>query len=138
MSEVFFTDRDLGKRFPDILSAAGLRVERHGDHFAPNAPDEEWLEHVGTRGWVALTHDGRIRYKPNEQAAVMKHRVRLLVVIGKAPFPDLARAFVQTLPRVRAFLEDREPPFIAKVFRGPQTQGSDEISPGRVELWHPK
>jgi hypothetical protein len=31
-SLVFFTDRDLGKRFPEILSDAGLTVERHADH----------------------------------------------------------------------------------------------------------
>jgi hypothetical protein len=28
MSRVFFTDRDLGKRFPEILRIAGLSVER--------------------------------------------------------------------------------------------------------------
>jgi len=40
---VYFTDRDLGKRFPEILAAVGLNVERHGDHFAPDTPDEVWL-----------------------------------------------------------------------------------------------
>jgi hypothetical protein len=66
----FFTDRDLGLQFPAILCHAGLRVERHADHFAPNCPDEEWLGTVAARGWVAITHDQRIRYKPNELAAV--------------------------------------------------------------------
>jgi hypothetical protein len=33
LSVVFFTDRDLGTQFPAILSAAGLRVEKHADHF---------------------------------------------------------------------------------------------------------
>ena len=46
MSVVFFTDRDLGNRFPDILSSAGLRVERHRDHFKPAISDEEWLAAV--------------------------------------------------------------------------------------------
>jgi hypothetical protein len=84
---VFFTDRDLGTRFPDILSSAGLAVRRHRDLFAPDCPDEVWLESIGRNGWIAVTHDARIRYKPNELAAVIRHRVRLLVVIGKAPFP---------------------------------------------------
>lgn len=30
----------------------------------------DWLSVVGERGWVALTRDTRIRYKPNELAAV--------------------------------------------------------------------
>jgi hypothetical protein len=79
-------------------------VERHADHFAPATPDAVWLEEVGRRGWIALTHDRRIRYKPNERDAVMRHGVALLVVIGAAPFSDLARAFVPTWPRVEQFL----------------------------------
>lgn len=90
MSRVFFTDRDLGTRFPDILRSAGLRVERHADHFRPDASDESWLADVGVKDWVVLTHDRRIRYKPNELAAVKRHRVALLVIVGQAPYPDLA------------------------------------------------
>jgi hypothetical protein len=60
LSVVFFTDRDLGLTFPAILRSAGLRVERHADHFAPDCPDEMWLRDVANRGWIAVTHDGRI------------------------------------------------------------------------------
>lgn len=49
MTWTFFTDRDLGKQFPQILRDAGLTVERHMDHFAHDAPDAEWLEIVGKR-----------------------------------------------------------------------------------------
>ena len=65
MSVVFFTDRDLGLQFPSILRDAGLSVERHADHFAPACPDDVWLGEVARRAWIALTHDTRIRYKPN-------------------------------------------------------------------------
>ena len=85
MSVVYFTDRDLGLRFPEILTTAGLTVERHRDHFAPDAPDEEWLAVAGARGWVALSHNSRIRYTPNEKQAVLSHPVRLLVIVGKVP-----------------------------------------------------
>lgn len=91
MSLVFFTDRDLGNRFPDILVSAGLRVERHRDHFPPDCADETWLRAIGEHSWVAITHDRRIRYKTNELEAVVQHRVALLVVIGKGRYPDLAR-----------------------------------------------
>ena len=84
MPTAYFTDRDLGKKFPDILRAAGLSVERHADHFAQDCPDPDWLREIGNRGWVSITHDGRIRYKPNELAAVVEHRVALLVMIGHA------------------------------------------------------
>jgi len=138
LSLVYFTDRDLGKRFPEILRLGGLTVERHTDHFAPDAPDEAWLEEVGKRRWIALTHDRRIRYKPNERNAVMRHGVALLVIVGAAPFPDLARAFVTTLPRVEDFLARHTPPFIAKVYRPlPAETAWQSATPGRVELWYP-
>ena len=90
MNRIYFTDRDLGKRFPDILAAAGLTVERHHDLFPPDGSDEQWLEHCGKNARIALSHNERIRYTPNELEAVVRHRVRLLIVSGKVPFPVLA------------------------------------------------
>ncbi len=137
MSFVYFTDRDLGKRFPEILRSGGLTVERHADHFAHDTPDETWLEAVGKRGWIALTHDRRIRYKPNERDAVMRHGVALLVIVGAAPFPDLARAFMTSIPAVQYFLRRHRPPFIAKVYRrSPADTARHGSAPGRVELWY--
>jgi len=70
LTRVYFTDRDLGKRFGEILRSGGLSVERRADHFAPDTPDEVWLAEIGKRGWIALTHDRRIRYKPTERDTV--------------------------------------------------------------------
>lgn len=138
MTFIYFTDRDLGNRFPEILKSAGVTVEQHKDHFASNAPDEEWLAGVSAHGWIALTRDRRIRYKPNELGAVIRHEVALLVIIGAAPHPDLARAFVATLPRVERFLARHEPPFIAKIYRpSPAETKRRADAPGRVELWYP-
>jgi hypothetical protein len=136
---VFFTDRDLGTLFPETLRLEGFSVERHRDHFAPECPDEEWLADIGRRGWVALTHDTRIRYKPNELGAVIRHRVRLLVIVGKAPLPDLAAFFVGTRRRIEGFLERTLPPFIARVYRArPDELAKNPGAPGRIEPWYPK
>jgi hypothetical protein len=97
-----------------------------------------WLAAVGARGWIALTHDQRIRYKPNERDAVMRHGVVLLVIVGAAPFPELAYNFVVTLPRVRRFLVRNRPPFIAKIYRPtPSRGGRPGPVPGQVERWYP-
>lgn len=139
MSRVFFTDRDLGKQFPEILAAAGLSVERHADHFKPDCPDDEWLEVVGKKGWVAISHDRRIRYKPNELDAVVRHRVVLLVVIGKTSFANLARNFVATAPAVFEFLDAHAAPLIAKVYRPiPSELAKNTNTSGSVLLWYPK
>ena len=135
----FFTDRDLGLQFPAILREAGLRVERHADHFAPNCPDVEWLEVVAQRGWTAVTHDTRIRYKPNELAAVDAHKVALLVVVGHARHVELAQSFVATADRIVRFVRNHEPPFIAKVYRPSRADfAKDACTSGRIELWYPR
>ena len=138
MSFVYFTDRDLGKRFPEILKSGGLTVERHADHFTHDTPDETWLEAVGKRSWIALTHDRRIRYKPNERDAVMRHSLALLVIVGTAPYPELASAFVASLPVIERFLHRHTPPFIAKVYRpSPAETALRSTASGCIELWYP-
>ena len=136
MSIVFFTDRNLGKQFPRILLEAGISVERHIDHFPDDAKDEVWLAEIGRRGWYAITHDQRIRYKPNEKAAVLQAGVGLFVVVGKVPFPDLARNFIATLPKIELFTKQYSRPFMAKIYR-PAEQNRDlqPDRPGRVEMW---
>jgi hypothetical protein len=138
LTVVFFTDRDLGKQFPGILRNAGLNVERHCDHFQPDTSDDTWLAVVGQRGWVALSHDKRIRYKPNERAAVLTHRVRLLIIVGTVPFPLLAESFVATRHRIEAFLDQHQTPLIAKVYRAsPKAIRKNPHAPGRVQYWYP-
>jgi hypothetical protein len=134
---IFFTDRNLGHHFPSILRDAGLSVEHHDKHFGENTRDEEWLEFVGARGWIAITRDARIRYKPNERAAVIHHRVALLVLIGTAPFPELARSFLASRSRIERFAQSHSPPYVAKLYRPSTTERAKRPdAPGRVELWY--
>lgn len=139
MSRVYFTDRDLGKQFPRILADAGIAVERHADLFPPDGSDEQWLEHCGTAGRVAITHNSRIRYVPNELAAVRRFKVQLLIVVGQAPSAELAHNFVRTLPRIESMLDEVRPPFILKVYRPTPAASTPTMAPaGRVEQWFPK
>jgi len=139
LTVVFFTDRDLGNTFPEILRANGFAVERHSDHFAPACRMRNGLAEIARRGWVAITHDTRIRYKPNELAAVIRHRVRLVVVVGKAAYSDLARSFVNTRTPIEAFIGRTSAPFIAKVYRPtPSEVAADPTARGRIERWYPR
>jgi PIN like domain len=138
-ARVWFTDRDLGKQFPRILAEAGLQVERHGDLFQPSGSDEQWLEHCGTNGRVAITHNSRIRYVPNELAAVKRFKVPLVVVVGQASNAELARNFVNTVRRVEAMLDVNPLPVILKVYRPtPSELAQAPQAAGRVEVWYPK
>ena len=133
---IFFTDRDLGRHFPELLRSAGLNVERHVDHFSDSAPDEEWIAAVAERGWIAITHDKRISRRPNEREAVFRAGLGLLIVVGAAPHAELATSFIATLPRIASFLGKHDPPFIARVYRPTPADVAKKRHPvGRVELW---
>ena len=69
----------------------------------------------------------------------MQHGVALLIVIGKLPYPELAKHFVATLPKIGAFLDKHTPLFIAKVYRpSPAELARNPSAGGEVTLWYPK
>ena len=99
MTREFFADRNLGRRFPAILAAAGITVHR----------------------------------------AVIDARATLLIIVGKAPFPAHAASFVNAIDKIIEFLDQHEPPLIAKVYR-PSAAGiaRNPNATGSVELWYPR
>lgn len=115
---VFFTDRDLGRQFPDQLRSHGLIIERHDEHFGPTVEDRVWLREVAERGWVAITRDARIRYSPLALDALMSAGARLFVIVGKMKTSlEAADLFIESLPGVMKVCESEAPPFIAKIRR---------------------
>jgi hypothetical protein len=132
---VLFTDRDLGRKIPDALSAAGFTVEQHDDHFGPRTPDAVWLREVGARGWLAFSHNKSIRYRSQERDMVMRAGVPLFLLIGAASHDELAVNLVQTMPKVLDLLVDHAPPFVAKIYRPSPVSQVRAGKPGRVELW---
>lgn len=64
--------------------------------------------------------------------------MRLLIAIGKAPFPDLARNFVASIGQIEAFLDVQKPPLIAKVYRpSPSDLLRNSAAAGSVLRWYP-
>ena len=122
----FFVERSLGgKTVPEQLAEAGLKVERHKDHFAHNAEDVEWLSVCGEREWVVLTKDRAIRSNELELKALINAGVATFVITSAGMSgEDAARAYLKALPRIARYIEHQTRPFIARV--------SPE---GEVTLW---
>ena len=80
----FFLDRSLGRhRVADVLRNSGWSLRTHHDVFADRdeeVPDVEWLEYCGRYGLPVLSKDRRLRYRPQEIAAIRRHRVRAFVL----------------------------------------------------------
>lgn len=141
---VFFIDADLSdKLFHEILEAAGVRCERHDDHFQPGTDDQEWLQKAGDMSWIVLSHNRKIRRVSAQTERLMEAGVRAFMLIGD-PFPnppgrrsaftqELAENFVRTLPQILRFLRRHPGPWIAKLYRPDALE--DPPGPGRIKMW---
>jgi hypothetical protein len=100
------------------LRQRGLQVEIHDAHFPQNAQDEDWIEKVGKSGWIVLTKDDRIRYRPAALAAYRRHKVRVFIFgSGEMKAQEMGEAFVKALPRIHRICRSQTPPFFARISR---------------------
>lgn len=84
-SITFFIDRCLGKKFiVETLKNAGISIEIHDDHFAPDAQDVDWMAQVGKKGWVVLTKDARIGRNSLEKIAVASAHIKMFTLASQS------------------------------------------------------
>jgi hypothetical protein len=114
---VFFIDRSLGvEPIRTALTNLGLVVEIHDDHFDRDEEDRVWLQTVGGLGWVVLTKDQRLRYRPLEIAALRASRARVFVpTAGNLRGGEIATAFVTALQEICRTLDSNQGPLIARI-----------------------
>jgi hypothetical protein len=79
----FLIDENLSVRFAESLRAIGQDIDHVTEVLYEGAPDTEVLEFAGTNGYFLITKDNRIRYKPNEKAALRRHQVGVFLLGGK-------------------------------------------------------
>jgi hypothetical protein len=102
----------------DKLRQSGAKVEIHDDHFPQDAADEHWIAKVGKKGWVVLTKDDRIRYRPAALDAYRRHEVRVFIFgSGEMKAQEMANAFVKALPIISRFAIRKTAPFFARISR---------------------
>lgn len=117
---------------PEALRMAGVEVRIHDDHFDPTTPDEVWLADAGQRGWVVLTKDDNIRRRQVAINAIVRNRVRTLVLpTGSLAGEEMAQIIVRALPRIRQLVIDFPPPFIAIVEHSRKVNRLNLKLPGR-------
>ena len=75
------------------------------------------------RRWVVLTHDKRMRHNRLEQDTIMSCQSRVIVISSGSTRAEMASLFLASMDRVLAFIQQHEPPFIARLYRN------------RIELW---
>ena len=110
----FFIDRSLARRdVAEALRFAGCDVHTHLEVYGErdeSVPDTEWLELCGHRGWVVLTMDRRIRWRPTEIATVRRYNVKLFALTsGNLSAAEQARRFIQHIEAIEVACESAAP-----------------------------
>src|SRR4051794_29830662 len=83
---MIFIDRSIPKGVADALKMVRNDVRWLEDDFSHDVTDPEWLRVIGERGWLVITRDKRIRYRPGEQRALRENDVGCFCLTqGKAP-----------------------------------------------------
>jgi hypothetical protein len=116
---VFFIDRSLGKiDVPNALRGDGYACRVHDDHFSQTTEDATWLRAVARHGWVVLTKDERIRFRPLEMQALTAAGIRAFVVIcGNVRGAQTAEILRKAMPRILEAVAAGDGPFLYHVYK---------------------
>lgn len=139
----YFSDRDLAKRFPRIVRAAGVDIVGYHDPSAypgdDPVSDREWIAMACGRGFVCLTHDSATRRDEedtlDEVFREWQHSGALFILRGGVSTERLAAMFLEVRPRIERMVRRqrrRRDPFIGVVRRA-MSRGAIETV--EVELW---
>ncbi|HUU60946.1 MAG TPA: hypothetical protein VMX37_00940 [Acidimicrobiia bacterium] len=118
----FFIDRSLGYYLiPAALRDLGHTVHTMRSVFGTDAeeriPDPTWLAAAGSRRWVVLTKDGRMRHRPAELEAVTQHRLRVFCLANASlTGPEQAQRIASNIHRIVARAH-RPGPWIDAIYR---------------------
>ena len=101
-----------------MLREAGLRVLGHDEVFPAGTEDRVWLVRAGREGWVVLTKDQTIRYKPAELMALQRAGVRQFVLAtGNLTSEQMGNAFLAARDRMEKMAREIAQPFVARLNR---------------------
>jgi hypothetical protein len=112
----FFIDNNLSPSLAKGMAEFGEDVVHLTDHFPPDAKDEEWLKFVGKNGWILITRDERIRWRPGELEALRTHHVGAFFLGGKNRSRcDLIQQLVRNWDRFKEVAAKQRRPFAFRV-----------------------
>jgi len=122
-----FLDESLdSESIVQALAAAGATVERLTRHFPKGTDDRTWLTLAGSRGWVVLTRDKRIRYRRLERLALQAARVRTFVFTGgNVTLSETAEILASAAEEIRDICNREPGPFLYHIGRGGKPRRMD-------------
>ena len=83
-------------------------------HFSHDTKDPAWLAEAGTREWVVITRDKKIRTRPAERRAIVKKNVGAFIIAQRQPLArwDVLKIVVGNLDEIGRLFAETPRPFI--------------------------
>jgi hypothetical protein len=126
---------DLGKNFYEAISSdERFATEFLTAHFPANADDDVWIPFVAERGWIAVTHDKKIRRQ--HRPMIARASAAILIVAGDHALDMQARNFIASFASIDRFIRKNRGPYTAKLHQPSLRDRETKVKPrGRVEMW---
>lgn len=117
--EFFLDESMLARALYDLLTQRGHTVHRSGIEVPRGASDRDWLQALGSRPWIVLMRDQRIRFNRLERESLGASRLGAFVFTGgQVTGEETARAIGNLLPEILR-IDVREPrPYLYTITRG--------------------
>ena len=109
---VIFVNGSMPRSVADELKAIGKDAIAKIELFPDGTKDPTWLRKVGENGWLAITRDGNIRFRPGEKQAIIDHRVGCFIFTYRNSMkkPEIVELVLKHIEKMeRAFIVTPRP-----------------------------
>ncbi len=116
---MIFVDRSIPRAVADALNIVRDDVRWLEDEYQHDTKDTVWLPDVGSRGWLVISRDKKIRTRPAERQALLDGGVGCFILAQKQPLTrwDYLKLLAATLDEMEHIFANTEKPFIYTVGR---------------------
>jgi predicted nuclease of predicted toxin-antitoxin system len=114
---VIFIDCSLPRSLADRLKEERDDIIWLGDLFDLDTPDETWLAEAGSKGWLVITHDKRIRKRPDERRVLLESGVGCFILVYKQNLKreEIYELVISVLDKMEENFASTSRPFIYTV-----------------------
>ena len=116
---MIFIDRSIPRAVADALNIVRDDVRWLEDEFQHDTRETVWLPEVGSRGWIVISRDKKIRTRPGERQALLEAGVGCFILTQKQPLTrwDYLKLLAATLDQMERVFANTKKPFIYAVGR---------------------
>jgi len=112
----FLIDENLSTKMARSLRDIDQEVFHLTERLKAGSSDLEVLEYAGSNDFFLITKDNRIRYKPNEIAAIRRYKVGVFLLGGKnIPFLETYQQLIRNWDRILECAANTNRPFVRRV-----------------------